>query len=119
MHRAEGIKSSSPSYAPAELRRTRPPKLRRSVGGSDHAQRMLVRVEQRLLLGSVGGIHRAQRNDLPHGLDIVAHALCLAVDVADVAADRLALLLELLDALHEALQPVGRDRPSLGLLRNG
>src|SRR5882724_2122199 len=80
---------------------------------------MLIGVEQRLLLGPVGGIHLPERHDPAHGLDVVAHALGFAVDVADVATDRMALLLELLDALDEALQPVGRDRPGFGLLGNG
>src|SRR5262249_22085034 len=76
-------------------------------------------VEQRLLLGAIGGIHLPERNDLAHGLDVVADAFGFAVDVAHVIGERLALLLELLDALDETLQPVSRDWSGLGLLGNG
>src|SRR6185437_6861750 len=96
----------------------RPPRAGRNRAPcSDHSQRVLVGIEQRVLLVAVGRVHLPQRNDLPHGLDVVADALGLAVDVLDVAADGAALFLELLDALDEALQALGGDRPGLGLLR--
>src|SRR5690349_3124269 len=99
---------------------TRSPRRQGTVAPcSDHSQRVLVGVEQRVLLVAVGRVHLPERNDLPHGLDVVADALGLAVDVLDVASDGAALFLELLDPLDEALQALGRDRPGLGLLGNG
>ena len=67
----------------------------------------------------VGRVHLAKGDDLAHGLDVVADARGFAVDVADVAADGMAFFFQLLDALDETLEALRRNRPGLGLLRNG
>src|SRR5262249_38197740 len=57
---------------------------RRGRKSAIEPDRLLVDVEQRLLLLAVGGIHFPQPYDLPHDLRVEAAALGLGIDLADV-----------------------------------
>ena len=69
------------------------------------AQRRLVEVEQRLLLGAVGAVQFPEPNDLAHGFHVEAVALGLGVDLADVGGQRRLLFFQALDALDKGAAP--------------
>ena len=69
-----------------------------------HAERPPVNVEQRLLLLDLGGFLFADADKLADHLHVEAGTLRLRVDVLDVVRQRLALLLEPLDALDQAIR---------------
>ncbi len=73
-----------------------------------HAERMHVGLENRLLLAPFIGILFAQPHDRAQRLDVEATGLCLGVNVADIIADCFLLFLQPLDALDESLQMVFR-----------
>src|SRR5262245_55119353 len=72
------------------------------------SDRLLVDVEQRLLLLAIGGVHFPQAHDLPHDLGVEAGPLGLGIDLADVGRQAGPLLLEPLDPLEERAQPLAR-----------
>jgi hypothetical protein len=61
-----------------------------------------------LLLGALGAILFAQRDDLAHDLGVEARRLGLAVHLLDVGGDVGLLLFKLLDARDELAQPLLR-----------
>src|SRR3979409_2424684 len=81
--------------------------VRRTLGppghdGSDPSERVDVGLENRLVFHALVLVLLAQTHDRTQRLHVVAVALGLAVDVADVVGDRLFLFLEPLDALAAA-----------------
>ena len=80
-----------------------------------HPQRPPVHIQQRLLLLHIRRLLPAHPDELPQHLHVEPGRLGLGIDVADVAAESLALLLQPLDAIDEAAQPVGGDAAGLGV----
>src|SRR5262249_27165315 len=76
----------------------------RNSNRSDHAQRVHVGLEHRLVFHPLVLVLLAQAHHGTHGLHVVAVALGLGIDVADIVGNRLLLLLEPLDALDESLE---------------
>src|SRR5689334_23997029 len=66
----------------------------RDAQSSDQPERVHVGLEHRLVLDPLVLVLLAQTYHRAHGLHVVAVALGLGVDVADVVGDRLLLLLE-------------------------
>src|SRR5438105_5068314 len=62
-----------------------------------------------LLFGAVVGVHLAQLDDRTERLDVVAVALGLGVDVADVVSDVLLVRLQRLNALNYGAKLAGGD----------
>src|SRR6185437_10987435 len=90
--------------------------------GSDptlHPERASVHVEQRLLLLDLRRLLFADTDELAQHLDVEAGGLGLGVDILDVAAERLALLLEPLDAVDQTAQTFHGDAAGLHLVRLG
>ena len=74
-----------------------------------HPERSEIEIEHRLLLDSAVPVLLSYRYDLSHDLHIEAVRLGLAVDILDVAGQRLLLLFEALDPLNEGAQMPGVD----------
>jgi hypothetical protein len=85
-------------------------------GAALHPQRAAIDVEQGFLLLDLGRLLLADADELADHLHVETRTFCLGVDVLDVAAQRLTLLLQPLDALDQAAQPVGGDAAGLGRL---
>ena len=83
---------------------------------SEQAQSPLVGVEERVLLLAVGRFHGAALQHLADHLRVEAGGLGFGEDVLDVGLQRLALLLQPLDALHDGAQPVGGDAAGLAVV---
>ena len=71
-----------------------------------HAQRVQVGFQDRLLLLALVDVQLAQPDDGAQRLDVEAVALGFGVDVADVVGERLLFLFEPLDALDEGLEVI-------------
>ena len=71
-----------------------------------HAQRLQIGIQDRLLLGALVGVLLAHADDGAQRLDVVAVALGFAVDVLDVVGNRLLFLFKPLDALDDGLELV-------------
>src|SRR5579875_1062041 len=84
-----------------------------------HAERAAIEIEQRFLLLNRLGLLAAQPDELAHHLDIEACRLRFHVDIANIRAERLALLLKPLDSLDQAAQPVGRNAAGAGTRSQG
>src|SRR5882672_12015346 len=81
---------------------------------SNHPKRVHVGLKHRLVLHPLVLILLAQPHDRAQRLDVIAIALGLGIDVADVVSDRLLLLLEPLDALDDGLELIlGETRRGL------
>src|SRR4051794_6990655 len=88
-------------------------KARTTLISSDHPQCLHIRLENRLGLGALVRVLLAHAHDGAQRLDVVAVALGLGEDVADVVGDRLLFFLQPLDALDDGLELV------LGKFRRG
>src|SRR3546814_502230 len=80
---------------------------------ADHAERLLVEVEDGFLLLAVARIHLPQADDLAQNLGVEAVALGFRIDLADVGGQRRLFLFEALDALHERPQTVRPNAASI------
>src|SRR5262249_54896542 len=80
-----------------------------SQSSVQHAGRMHVVLENRLLLAPFIGILLAQPHDHAQRLDVKAIGLGFGINVANVVGDRFFLFLQPLDALHEGLQMILRE----------
>src|SRR5262249_36446036 len=99
--RREWVRLPSPSRRSRRLVFGHAARLRRLL---DHAQRMHVDGQNGLLLLPIGGAFLAQGQDLAQRLDVEPRCLGLQIFVADVAGQRLFLLLEPLDLFDELAQ---------------
>src|SRR5271168_1015184 len=79
------------------------------IAADSHPQRAPIHIQQRFLLFHIPSLLPAHANELAQHLHIEPSRFRLGIDVANVAAQRLALLLESLDSVHNAAQAVRRD----------
>src|SRR3974390_2236326 len=80
------------------------PAMRLTITSLEHAERMQIGFEQRLLLLALVDILFAQADNNTQRLDVKAVALGLGVDVADIIGDRLFLFLHPFDPLDEGFE---------------
>src|SRR5262249_44271668 len=79
---------------------------RSRVRSAQHAERVHVGLEDRLLLLALVDVLLAQADDVAQRLGVEGVGLGCRIDVAHVIGERLLLLLEALDALDEGLQMI-------------
>src|SRR6266540_5502135 len=85
-----------------------PSSVLRRPSSVEHAERMHISLEDRLLLLALVGVLLAQPHDRAQSLDVEAVRLGFGIDVADIVGDGLLLFLEPLDALHEGFEVILR-----------